>query len=196
MELFRNIRLKIGNAILRKKLSRTKRSLFYSNISMVKTIGIVWDASNPDDFDSLSRFHQKMLERKIEVKIVGYYPKKELPDRYTAIRYLSLIKSNELNYFYIPVASEVNSFITNKFDILIDINFNNQFTVQYLSVLSAASFKVGLYENDNAALNNHFDMMMEIKKPVDLENYLNQIIHYLGMIDSGSTIKAEKLEIK
>jgi len=29
--------------------------------------------------------------------------------------------------------------------------------------------------------------MMEINNPVDVDNYLNQIIHYLEMINSGNT---------
>ena len=92
MELFRNVRLKIGQSILAKKIARTKRKVYYSNISSVKKIGIVWDASKTEEFACLSRFHQKMQERNIEVKILGYFPGKELPDQYTAIRYLNLYK--------------------------------------------------------------------------------------------------------
>ncbi len=65
-----------------------KRKVYYSNIKHIKKIGIVWDASKTEDFSSLSKFHQKMHERNIDVKIIGYYPGKELPDQYTAIRYL------------------------------------------------------------------------------------------------------------
>ena len=64
MELFKNIRLKIGKAILTRKMARTNRKVYYSNISLVKKIGIVWDASKPDEFTSLSRFYQKMHEQK------------------------------------------------------------------------------------------------------------------------------------
>jgi hypothetical protein len=34
--------------------------------------------------------------------------------------------------------------------------------------------------------------MMELKKPVLIENYLNEIMHYLEMINSGSTVQADK----
>lgn len=184
MELFKNIRLKIGKAILTKKMARTKRKMYYSNISKVQNIGIAWDASKPDDFACLSRFYQKMHERNIKVKILCYFPGKNLPDQYTAIRYLTCIRKKEINFFSYPVSSETNTFISNRFDILIDINFKKLFPLQYISSLSNAGFKVGLFESET--MDTPFDLMMEIKNPVDVENYLNQIIHYLEMMNSGA----------
>jgi len=190
MELFKNIRLKIGKALLRRKLSGTKRKVYYSNISMVKSIGIIWDASRPEEFPFLSGFYQKMHERKINVKILGYFPGKELPDQYTAIRYLTCIKKSELNLFYHPVSPEISTYLENRFEILIDINFNNLFPLQYISTLSNSGFKVGLFESET--IDTPFDLMMEIKTPVDIESYLNQIILYLEMINSGDSKQADK----
>jgi hypothetical protein len=184
MDLFRNIRLKFGKAILRKKIAETQRKVHYSHFSVVKNIGIVWDASQTDDFAGLSRFYQKMHERNIEVKILGYFPGKNLPDQYTAIRYLTCIRKVEINFFYHPVSYETNTFISNPFDVLIDINFKKLFPLQYISSVSNAGFKVGLFESES--VDTPFDLTMEIKNPVDVENYLNQIIHYLEMINSGA----------
>ena len=190
MELFRNIRLKIGKAVLAKKMARTKRKVYYSNIGLVKRIGIVWDASKPDEFPGLSRFHQKMHERNIEVNILGYFPGKNLPDQYTAIRYLRCIRKKEINIFYQPVSFETSTFISNRFDILIDINFNKLFPLQCISSLSNAGFKVGLFESE--ARDTSFDLMMEIKNPVDIDNYLIQVIQYLEMINSGTVKTVDK----
>jgi hypothetical protein len=185
MELFRNTRLKIANSILEKKIARAKRKVHYSSFSQVKSIGIVWDSSRTADFPSLSRFYQKMHDRNIEVKILGYYSGKELPDQYTAIRYLSLIRRKELSFFYLPGTSETNSFITNRFDILIDINFEKTFPLRYITSLSLSSFKVGLFSSENGS--STFDLMIELKKPYNVESYLEESIHYLEMIKSGST---------
>jgi hypothetical protein len=180
MELFKEFRLKIGKAILAKKVARTKRGASYSNFSNVKTIGIVWDASKPEEFGNLSRFHQKMQEMKIEVMIFGYFPGKNLPDQYTAIRYFRCLKKDEINSFFHPDSTEASSFIKNPFDILIDINFDNQFPLKYVTALSKARFKVGLYDPESE--DSVSDLMIELKKPVDIDSYLNQIIHYLEMI--------------
>lgn len=187
MELFRNSRLKIGNSILLKKVLKTRRKVSFPGINNIKKIGIVWDATRTADFASLSRFHQKMSERGIDVKVLSYFPGKELPDQYTAIRFLSCIRRSELSFFYLPVSTEADVFTNTKFDILIDINFDKVFPLQYISLLSAANFKVGLFNSE--ADSKNFDLMMEIKKPVQTEKYLDQVIHYLEMINSGSTPK-------
>jgi len=188
MELFKNIRIKIGDSILINKVARTKRRTSYSNLKDVKSIGIIWDASLTDNFIILSRFYQKMNEVKTDVKILGYYSGKNLPNQYTAIRYLSIVKDEELNIFYHPVSSEANAFISKRFDVLIDLNFKKLLPLQYISSLSNASFKVGLFEP--GIKNSHFDLMLEIKNPANMEDYLNQVIHYLGMINSGTVQKA------
>jgi hypothetical protein len=190
MELLENIRLKIGNIILKNKLAHSKRKVRYSNMNQVKNIGIVWDASKTEEFASLSKFYQKMHESNIDVKILGYFSGKNLPNQYTAIRFLTCIRKNELNTFYHPVSSETSTFINNHFDILIDINFNKLLPLQYISSLSNAGFKVGLFEPENG--NTPFDLMMEIKGPVNVENYLIQVMHYLEMINSGTVKKVDK----
>jgi hypothetical protein len=76
------------------------------------------------------------------------------------------------------------------FDILIDVNFEKAFPLYYISSLSKASFKVGLF--DTEADSSTFDLMIELKKPVRVEEYLSNVVHYLEMINSGSTVQADK----
>lgn len=190
MELFKKIRLNIGKIILSKKVAGSKRKVSYSNFSMIRSIGIVWDASKPAEFASLSRFHQKMHEKKIDVMILGYFEGKNLPDQYTAIRYLRCIKRDEINVFNLPLSAESRTFIKNPFDVLIDINFDNLFPLEYIAALSMARFKVGLY--DHKSTDSLFDMMMELKDPVDIDGYLKQVIHYLEMIKENKIKTADK----
>ena len=87
---------------------------------------------------------------------------------------------------YHPVSAETNSFIKNPFDVLIDINFQKHFPLVYVTLLSMARFKVGLYDNESEEY--PFDLMMDMKNPVDIDGYLTQVIHYLEMI-KDKTIK-------
>jgi hypothetical protein len=184
MELLKNIRLKIGNIILKNKAAEKKRKIHYSSINEVKNIAIVWDATKVEDFPYLSRFYQKMHENKTDVRIMGYFPGKNLPNQLTAVRYLSIIKKEELNIFYHPVSSDTNTFVSKRFDVLIDMNFKKLLPLRYISSLSNAGFKVGLFDSETR--NPPFDLMMDLKNPVNVEEYLIQIVHYLEMIKSGT----------
>jgi hypothetical protein len=170
------------------KMAKTSRKPHYINFYNIKSIGIVWDASSPEDFIKLSRFHQKMSEQNKEVKIFGFFPGKSLPDQYVAQRFLTCLKKKEVNFFYRPVASETQTFIKTHFDVLIDINFKKEFPLAYVTSLSEAGFKVGLADSDPGS--SPFDLMISMKNPVSIDNYLEQVIYYLEMINSESVKKA------
>lgn len=185
MEMFKNIRLSRGRSILRKKISRIKRSRFRGNFSSAKKIAIVWDAARSDEFQVLSQFHQKMADRNIDLHIIGYYPGKELPDKLTAVRYLTCLKQRDINYTYRPISYEATNFINTPFDILIDANFKKLFQLEYISTLSKAGFKVGIF--DNGYDQPPFDLMIEVRQNGNMNNYLEQVVHYLEMINTGQT---------
>ncbi len=191
MELFGEFRQKIGVYILNRKGSRSKRKVHYSNIESIKRIGIVWDAANNEEFSILSKFYHKMNEKNVKVKILGYYAGRDLPNNLTAIKYLSCIRTPELDFFYKPAFSvEASTFIKTKFDVLIDINFDKKFPLYYVSTLSTANFKVGLW--DSRIRNQIFDLMIELKRPVRIDQYLDHVMHYLEMIKSESPEQIEK----
>lgn len=181
-----NIRENIGRSLLRKRISSIKRKFNYSSFQQAKKIAVVWDTSNSDDFVHLARFQQQMHDRKISVEILGYFSGKNLPDQLTALRYLTIIRRKELDFFYIPVSQTANDFLKKEFDILIDINFKKLFPLTYISSMSKSGLKVGLLESKPT--DSPFDLMIELKSPVGIENYLKQTIQYLEMIHNEKLI--------
>lgn len=182
MELFRNLRIRVGKSMLSGKISKMTRKPQYISYCNIKNIGIIWDASRPEEFAVLSRFCQKMSEQNIDVQILGYFPGKKLPDQYTAKQFLNCLKRDEIDFFYRPLAPLTDDFLKTRFDVLIDINFKKQFPLLYLSALSAASLKVGL--TDSKPESSPFEMMISLKNPVKIEHYLEQVLFYLEMINS------------
>jgi hypothetical protein len=188
MELFRNLRIRAGRSMLAGKMAKTIRKVHYINFCNIKSIGVVWDASKPEDFIKLSRFHQKMSEQNKEVTIFGFFPGKELPDQYIAVRFLTCLKKKEVDFLYRPVSPEAQSFMKSKFDVLIDINFKKQLPLVYITSLSQALLKVGL--TDSKPESSPFDLMISLKNSVSIDSYLEQVLYYLEMINSESVKKA------
>jgi hypothetical protein len=183
MELFRGTRLFIGNLVLKQRRRKTRRQKKFNNLRNAHKIGIVWDGSRTEDFEALTAFYQEMQERNIQVDIICYYPRKVLPDKYTAIRYLTCIKRTDLNYFFIPQSDDIDEFINTPYEILIDINENNLFPVRFISVLSRAEFKVGI---ESSSYRNELDMTINIDKQYDASYYLEQVRYYLEMINTST----------
>lgn len=183
MELFKGTRLFISNLVLKQRRRKIRRQKKFNNLRNSHKIGIIWDGSKTDDFEALTAFFQEMQERKIQVDIVCYYPRKVLPDKYTAIRYLTCIKSTDLNYLFIPKTDDIEEFINTPYEILIDMNENNLFPVKFISVLSRAEFKVGI---DSSPYRNELDMTISIEKNYNARYYLEQVKHYLEMINTST----------
>jgi len=188
MELFRNLRIRAGRSMLGSKLSRNTRKPHYNSFYNIRTIGIVWDASKPEDFTALAKFTQRMTELGKQVSIFGYYPGKSLPDQFIANRTITCLKRTEVDFFYRPSTPEAHAFIKEKHDVLIDINFGRQFTLEYITALSQASLKVGLAGADPASA--PFDLMISVRNPESVEKFLEQVLYYLEMINSEPIKKA------
>ena len=143
-------------------------------------MGIVWDASKPEEFRIISKFHETMDERNIEVKVLGYYPGGYLPDQYTGVGYLKCMKNKDVDLIYRPVSQDAYDFMKYPFDILIDINFAKEFPLYFVTSMSVAGLKVGLF--DSEANHSPYDLMLEMKNNTDIETYLKNVIVYLEMI--------------
>ena len=91
MELFRNLRIKAGRLMLAKRYSKILRKPSYKGFGSIKGIGIVWDATKPEELAVLTKFHQKMSEAGKQVKVVGFFPGKVLPDQYIGNRLMVCI---------------------------------------------------------------------------------------------------------
>jgi len=182
MELFSRLRIIIATRITSSRLRKRRRVKKFNNLRTSHKMGIIWAGDKPDDFKAVSKFHQEMQARGMQVDILCYYPGPVLPDRYTAVRYMNCFKRDDLNFFFFPRHEEVIEFMNTPYDILIDINFRNHFPLYYVAAMSAAEFKIGpggLLGNDTA------DMMIEIDKNEGIDYFLEQSKYYLEMINTG-----------
>lgn len=177
-----NFRLAVGRSIVKRKLKKNYRIKKFNSLKNAHKIGIVWDGSNIDYFKCITAFFLEMQEKGIQVDIVCYYPGKILPDEYTALRYITCFKRSDLNLFFIPHISDLDEFIDTPYEILIDINFKNHFPLYLVSALSKAEFKIGAGRTIN---HNTFDMTIEIGNKKDISYYIDQVRHYLEMINTG-----------
>lgn len=182
MELFKGMRLFTGRWLLKRRQRKVRRNKQFNNLGNSHKIGLVWDGSNTADFKSIASFYNDMLKINIQTDIICYYPDKVLPDEYTAIRYLKCVKKSDLNLWYIPQSPDIDEFINTPYEILIDINDNNYFPAEYMTVLSRAEFKVG---PDCSPYRDKLDMTIKIEDKYETAYYIEQVKYYLDMINTG-----------
>ncbi|MCH7658583.1 MAG: hypothetical protein IIB05_09740 [Bacteroidetes bacterium] len=181
MKIFLKLQLAFGDFVLKRKLKHFRRIIKVHNFKTAKRIGIIFNATKQEDYRQVSGFIKDILEIGIgmEVKVLGFVNNKDVPNEYLLKKNFSYFLKRSLNWYRKPVNSEVERFLTEKFDILIDFSLNNDYLFNYIMALSPSRFKVGKFREPN----NYYDFMISINKDKDLKYFIEQVRHYLEMIN-------------
>ena len=150
------------------------------NFSEIKTVGILFDAANPEDFELIKRYVLYLREHRKRVKALGYFNTKQIPPMaYSKLEY-DFFSTKELNWFGKPSSVVIQNFIDEDYDLLIDLNINDQFPLKYISALSKANFKVGKYNENEMEI---YDMMIDSDNTKTLKYFLRQVDTYIIMLN-------------
>ncbi|HEU4716753.1 MAG TPA: hypothetical protein VFU15_02925 [Bacteroidia bacterium] len=175
-----NIKKKLAERRIRSEAALLRREKTAFNIAEAKTIGIVYLFTGSEEFELLKKYVSYLRELKKKVKVVVYYHGKQEPYvQYSKIDYDFFgVKSH--NWYGKPSDHILKNFMEEPFDILIDINFTGEPVLTFLSALSMAKFKIGLYEDDNYI----HDMQIESSAGKGLKFFLRQVDTYLMKINT------------
>ena len=74
----------------------------------------------------------------------------------------------------------IQNFINEKYDVLLDLNINDHFSLKYISALSKADFKVGKFSTLGVEI---YDMMIDSDNTKTLKYFLKQVDIYITMLN-------------
>ena len=175
----RKIKRKIGylNILRIRRRQHRKRQVF--NLKTGRTIGIVFDATDPKDFDLILEFHMNLLKKGRKVTILGFVNAKEVPAHYLFRKNFIFFTKKMLNWYGRPQPEEVIKFIKYPFDILIDLSLKDHFVFDYIRGASPARFKVSRYRDGD----KYADMMFSLEEDDTLEYFIQVVTSYLETIN-------------
>jgi hypothetical protein len=182
MSIIQKIKQAIANGYLKLELKDNIRERKPNKFSFpqIKTVGIIFDAASPEDFELVKRYVLYLREHRKKVKVLGYYPSKRIPEMtYSKLEY-DFFSAKEINWFGKPTAMVVQNFINEEYDVLLDLNINDHFPLKYITALSKASFKVGKYNEKDIEI---YDMMIDSDNTKTLKYFLRQVDLYITMLN-------------
>lgn len=182
MSLFKKIKQTLANNSLKKEMASKPRTLESNkfNFDRIKTVGILFDASNPEDFELVKRYVVFLREHAKKVKVMGFFSAKQIPSlTYSKLEY-DFFSSKEINWLGKPTTHIIDNFIDEPYDLLIDLNIHDHFALKYIAALSQAKFKVGKYKEADESI---YDMMIDADNTQTLKYFLRQIDTYITMLN-------------
>lgn len=181
-----NVRLinKIKNYFAIRNISKLhadyKNNVIVCNINNAKSIGIIYDATKEEDFKIIREYVQKLKEFVPEVQSLGYADIKKLENFHIQPKEFAFFCKKDINWYGKPKTEAIIEFVIKDFDILIDLNPQEIIPLRFVLAESAASFKVG---RKPERLDDLYHLMLEVKPDVDLKYLIEQINHYLEIIN-------------
>ena len=130
--------------------------VLYSGLAIETRKGILPSAENADNIPD-------------EIKLLKDYD-------------ITPIENLHLNWIGLPTSVDLDNFLDRDFDLFIDFNPNNNFTLEYITREIKAKCIVGMQNNIRTRANIVFDG--EGGLPLSYDNFLNQTFHYLSVIQS------------
>lgn len=182
MSFISNIKLSIGINILRSKLKKLKRERGVFNFDNAKTVGLVFNATKQESFDIANEFVKFLELKTITVKTLGFVDSKEVLEFYRETVNTKYFSKKNLNWFGKPKNENVDKFINQNFDILIDLSLIDEYPIVYISALSKAKFKVGRLTGKE----EYLDFMIDISKKPEYKYLIEQIKHYLLSLNKNN----------
>jgi hypothetical protein len=179
MSTVKRIQEKVGRFWLSKQEKRSKRIVKAFSIEKASTIGVIYNATNRDTAETVKKFIQYLKEERKEVLSIGFIDSKDSSALVESHLNYTYFDKRDLSKSFVPKGSVVENFMNKPFSILIDLNADPCFPIEYISTLSVAKFKVGakgMY-HDRVC-----DLVIDIKENKKLNFFIIQLKHYLKMI--------------
>ncbi|MBK6836488.1 MAG: hypothetical protein IPG89_20400 [Bacteroidetes bacterium] len=179
--MIRRFKESFGEKRLQSALKIHVRQKEFLNIEDVRTVGIVFDATNADDFEIVKNYVNKLKQMGKRVHGIGFYDAKVIPANiYYTKSDFDLFNAKEVKGMGEPESPYIKTFITEIRDILIDVNLSNKFPLRYISAMSYAKCKIGIDIPQNK---NIHDMLISVNPSAGMDKYLSQVDFYLQMMN-------------
>ena len=184
----RKLQLAIASFLLHRKIRRLKRKVQVNNLDVAHYIGIIYNATDPDDYKLLKELVEHFKDIGKRVMALGYIDDKDPKSHLNTRLNFRFFTKKELNWVLKPDCLEASNFIEEDFDILLDLGLDYCHPIKYICGLSKASFKVGP-EDKHSAL--YYDMIIDPGFNRTLENFIKNTEVYIKMInqDNANTVQ-------
>lgn len=180
--MFQNLKNKIVNYFIEREIRRSDRKKVGTNISMAKSVGIVFSLENEEYYEFVCEIIEELSIKKKMVNALAFCPTKQLPNYFIPKLKIDVFTSKNLNWFEIPVSGFIKDFINKKYDLLIDLTITDHLALDYIASVSLAGFKAGRFRDKMV---KHFDVLINKNEEMSDEAYFKYFMEYLTKINTN-----------
>lgn len=150
MSFLQGLRESWGHKILRRKARKVSRTKTYNNLDSAQTVGILFDASNKADIEDVKKLMTSLDKAGKRIDALGMVQaQSELALHADEVGF-NFFAADECGFFCFPKGVTALQFISQKFDIMLNVCPDTSLCVDYIVGMSRAKFKVSTNLGDEA----------------------------------------------
>ena len=168
-EFFQNMRKYFFWYFLKEQLKkrRAKKSKQLVNLEKAKSIGILFDATDLDQRKTVLHYADTLRKKRKQVRLLGFFDNKLKDNNFTFWHF----NKKNIDWAFRPKGKDIEDFIDQPFDLMINLNPESKYYSEYISALSNASFKVGPFTENTFC----YDLMIDTSKRTNLNHFIDQM---------------------
>ncbi len=165
---------KLNKALLNRRIHRETVAFSEAN-----TVGVLFTAYTEEDIDTALSYIESLKSLGKSVEYIGYLAIKDYKKkRKGQVIDSHYIFESDFDFFHRPKRNLIEKFYKTDFDLLISLNYANEFSINYISSLSRARMRVGKFNVNNV---NAYDFMIDDKAD-SMQSLIEQLNHYLQIL--------------
>ncbi|MDP3451774.1 MAG: hypothetical protein Q8R90_02355 [Bacteroidales bacterium] len=163
-----------------KKIDNERVVKFFS-LPDVRSAAIIFDINEENIIDTIKSLIEIVDKKGVKFSAVAVnFSKFPYPTEFLDHR-IFVLNRFDVNHIGLPKYSKIEEFVNYNFNLFIDFSPEYNFTFDYITRSSRASFRVGRCNYQNSP----YDLSLENTQDNSSRNFLNSIIHYLTSIRSA-----------
>ncbi len=182
MKLFDRLKEWMGIRRLLRDLPQDRKPIA-RNLAMARKVAIVYVVDDETTHNHVRNYVKRVKEELgiSNIMALGFSDQKVMPHYLHARLNFDAICLKDLNWYRIPQGNAVQNFMAEEFEVLIDLTLEDRLPIQYIMAKSRARFKVGRWSDSNKKI---LDMMIDMAGSQSLPQFIQQVHHYLLMVNS------------
>ena len=137
------------------------------NLESAHKIGILFDATDLNNRKTILDYVETLKDRRKAVKLLGFFDNR-LKDNNFTFRHFN---RDNIDWTMRPKGDQIEDFISQNYDLLININPTSTKATEYITALANAELKVGPLTDNNYC----YDLMLDTENNIEIQQFIKQI---------------------
>lgn len=183
--LINNIRQKLAERNLHQEHQKIARQRKSTNLADARTVAVLYYLPDEDTYKLVEEFLKLLTDHNLKIRVACYTEIKVQPHYFIPKLTQDILIPKDLNWYGKPDKTFIPDFVSEKFDILINLSLGDHFPLLYLTALSNAGMKIGRFDEK---YQEFFDMMIHTTPETTLKEFMDQILYYLKMFNNNEPV--------